>query len=143
MPDSSFLLRPACLLAAVSLLTPCAGLAHDIPADITVQAFFKPNANHLHLLVRVPLKAMRDVEFPLRGPGYLDLTRVGPFLPNAATLWISNFVDVYEDSARLPKPRITASRISLESDRSFATYNAALAHLTGASLPNDENVYWD
>ncbi len=140
---SDFGLFLARLAPAVILLVPSAGLAHDIPTDLTVQVLFKPNANHLHLLVRVPLKAMRDVEFPLRGPGYLDLTRVGPFLPNAATLWISNFVDVYEDSARLPKPRIAASRVSLESDRSFESYDRALAHLTGDPLPYDLELSWD
>jgi hypothetical protein len=39
-------------------------LAHDIPADITIQSFLKPEGRQLHLLLRVPLKAMRDIEFP-------------------------------------------------------------------------------
>ena len=38
--------------------------AHDIPYDATVQAFVKPAGPHLDLLVRVPLKTMRDVDFP-------------------------------------------------------------------------------
>jgi len=43
------------------------------PVDVTVQALVKPAGEQLHLLIRVPLKAMRDVEFPERGPGFLDL----------------------------------------------------------------------
>jgi hypothetical protein len=140
---SDFGLRLARLVPALFLLAPSAGLAHDIPADVTVQVLFKPTGNQLHLIVRVPLKAMRDIEFPLRGPGYLDLTRVGAFLPDAATLWISNFLDVYEDGARLRNPHVAASRISLESDRSFMSLDTALAHLTGAPLQNDQDVYWD
>ena len=140
---SDFGLLLARLVPAVILLVPSAGLAHDIPTDVTVQVFFKPTGNQLHLVVRVPLKAMRDVEFPLRGPGYLDLTRVGAFLPDAATLWISDFLDVYEDDTRLRKTHLTASRVSLESDRSFTTYDTALAHLTSLPLRNDVDVSWD
>src|SRR5258706_9295247 len=90
--------------------------AHDIPNDVTVQAFVKPDGDRLHLLVRVPLKAMRDVDFPKRGPGYLDLARADAALGDAATQWISDNVDLYEGDARLENPRIAAARISLESD---------------------------
>jgi len=34
---------------------------HDIPSDLTVQAFVKPDGERLRLLVRVPLKAIRDL----------------------------------------------------------------------------------
>src|SRR5467141_4453917 len=109
-------------LPALVLFFPCAAPAHDIPNDVTVQAFAKPQGQRLHLLVRVPLKAMRDVNFPERGPGYLDLARVTALLPEAATLWIANFIEVFEDDTRLSKPQIVATRISLPSDRSFASY---------------------
>src|SRR5262245_62511836 len=49
--------------------------AHDIPNDVTVQVFVKPDGARLRLLVRAPLRACRDVDFPKRGPGYLDLAR--------------------------------------------------------------------
>ena len=130
-------------LAASLLLLPWRALAHDIPNDVTVQAFVKPEGAHLHLLVHVPLKAMRDVNFPERGPGYLDLARAGAMLPDAATLWIADFIELYEDDTRLSKPQIVATRISLPSDRSFTSYDEALAHVTGPPLSNDTNVYWD
>jgi hypothetical protein len=130
-------------LAASLLLLPWRAPAHDIPNDITVRAFVKPEGVHLHLLVRVPLKAMRDVNFPERGPGYLDLARASAVLPEAATLWIANFIELYEDGARLAKPQIVATRVSLPSDRSFTSYDDALAHVTGPPLSNDTNVYWD
>jgi len=47
--------------------------AHDIPGDVTVQAFLKPEGRHLRLLVRVSLKAMRDMVFPEDDRGYLDV----------------------------------------------------------------------
>ncbi len=116
--------------------------AHDIPNDVTVQAFLKPAGNRVHLLVRVPLKAMRDIVFPERA-GYLDLARTEPLLPDASILWISDFVELYEGEIRLPKPRVIATRLSLESDKSFTSYEAALAHVTGAKLPADTTVVWN
>ncbi len=132
-------MRVAMMVLAISVI---AG-AHDIPNDVTVQAFLKPEGQRLRLLVRAPMKAMRDVEFPEKGPGYLDLARSGPFLADAATLWISDAIAVYEGDMRLPKPRVVATTISLESDRSFATYEEALAHVNGAGLPLDTNVVWN
>lgn len=117
--------------------------AHDIPNDVTVQAFVRPAGNRLDLLIRVPLKAMRDIEFPKRGPGYLDLSRVGDLLNDAAMLWLSNDIAVYEGDARLPGPKLIATRVSLESDKSFADFDSALAHVTGPALPVETNVYWN
>jgi hypothetical protein len=117
--------------------------AHDIPSDATVQMFLKPAGNHLNILVRVPLKTMRDVEFPERGQGYLDFDRVDTTLREAASLWISDFIDVYEGDALLAKPRVVETRLSLESDPSFASYDLALAHVTGPKLSNNMAVFWD
>jgi len=130
-------------LAALYLFLPSSAAAHDIPNDVVVQAFVKPQGDRLHLLIRVPLKAMRDINFPQRGPGYLDLARVNDVLPDAATLWIAAFIELYENDIRRSKPRIVATRISLPSDRSFASYEEAIAHVSGPPLSNDTNVYWD
>jgi HupE/UreJ protein len=131
-------------LAVLLVVAPARPLAaHDIPNDATVQMFFKPAGNHLNILVRVPLKTMRDVEFPERGQGYLDFDRVDPALHEAASLWISDFIDVYENDARLPKPRVVQTRLSVESDPSFASYDQALAHMDGPKLNNQTAVFWD
>ena len=121
-----------------------AAFAHDIPSDVTAHVFFKPAGAKLQLLVRVPLKAMRDLEFPEQGrTGYLDVEKLSPVLPDAATLWIVNFITILEGAAPLPKPRIAATRVSFASDRSFASFDEALAHITGAPLANGANVTWD
>src|SRR5438309_3541054 len=121
------------LLAAWALMIAIApaAAAHDIPNDITIQAFFKPEGQRLHYLLRVPLKAMREVEFPKRGPGCLDFARIDEYLRDAATQWLAHFTDVEESSTRLPKPEIVAARVSLESDKSFASYETALDHVRG------------
>ena len=131
------------LIMASFFLLPWRVQAHDIPNDVTVQVFVKPDGAHLRLLVRVPLRAMRDISFPERGAGYLDLKRAGELLPSPATLWISDFIELYEGDVRLPKPQVIATRISLPSDRSFVSYEDALAHLTGTPLPDTTNISWD
>lgn len=144
MPHKVAISRIAVALLAFLCLAPAQRLAaHDIPNDATVQMFFKPDGNHLNILVRVPLKTMRDVEFPVHGEGYLDFDRVDPTLREAATLWVSDFIDVYEGEQRLPKPRIVDTRLSLESDPSFASYEQAVAHLSSPKLSNGTAIFWD
>jgi hypothetical protein len=144
MSYSLFASRTAAAFLALLFFAPAHQLAaHDIPSDATVQMFFKPAGNHLNILVRVPLKTMRDVEFPERDQGYLDFDRVDSTLREAASLWVSDFIDVYEGDERLPKPRIVETRLSLESDPSFASYDQAFAHVTGPKLSNGTTVFWD
>ena len=86
---------------------------------------------------------MRDIEVPEFGPGYLDVEQLRPQLPDIASLWISNFVELFEDGARLSTPRLVAERLSIESDKSFASFESAIDHISGPKLSNDENVVWD
>ena len=131
------------VIMAVVLLAPIRAAAHDIPADVTVQAFLKPEGQKLRLLVRVPLKAIRDVDFPLRGPGFLDLSKVDPLLPDAAMLFIAGAIELNEGDRRLPDPRVAETRLSLISDRSFGSYEEALAHVTGARLAPGTDLFWN
>ncbi len=130
-------------MAIAFAFAPCAA-AHEIPNDITIQAFLKPDGHRLHLLVRVPLAAMRDFNFPEKpGNTYLDVNGTAAMLRDAATLWVSDFIEVYEGDAKLGKPTVPATQLSLLSDRSFASYEQALAHVTGPPLPEDTNVVWN
>ena len=133
----------AFLIVALVLLLPWAAAAHDIPADVTVQAFLKPEGQQLRLIVRVPLRAMMDIDFPKRGPGYLDLARVDASLQHAATLWVSDRIEIYENEISLPAPKLVQTRVSLQSDKSFVSYEEALAHVTGAPLPDETELFWD
>jgi hypothetical protein len=117
--------------------------AHDIPNDVTAQLFLKPEGTRLNLLARVPLKAVRDVAFPERRGGYLDVERADPLLHDAALQWIADFIVLDEGESRLPKkPLVRGAILSLESDRSFASYEDARAHLAGPRLDPGTNVVW-
>ena len=131
------------ILAAVLLAFAPGAPAHDIPDEVRVQAFVKPAGRALELLVRVPLKAMRDVDVPQRQGGFLDFTRVDSSLRDAVTLWLADEIELYEDDMRLGKPKLVDARVSLESDRSFAAYESALAHFKERRLGNDTELYWN
>ena len=133
----------AWLAMSFVLSLPAEPRAHDIPADVTVQAFVKPEGQRLRLIVRVPLKAMRDVNFPTRGPGFLDLSRADATLRSAAILWLRDSLALYEDDKPLGPPAMVAVRASLPSDRSFTSFDDAIAHVTGARLPDDSDLVWD
>ena len=133
----------AMFAAALLIVLAHSVFAHDIPSDVTVQAFVKPAGEHLNVLVRVPLDAMRDTEFPERGPGYLDLSGVEASLREAATVWISEALEFYQGDTRLPDPEIASVRVSLPSDRSFESYDAAWAHTQGPPLAADTQLYWN
>ena len=130
------------LIPALFLVSALPAGAHDIPADVAVQMMLKPEGRQMRMLVRLPLKAMRDVVFPEQGGGFLDIDRLAPLLPDAATVWIGQFVELSEDGRRLPKPRVAAVQISYESDRSFASFESALTHVTGPRLANSANLHW-
>jgi hypothetical protein len=117
--------------------------AHDIPNDVTVQAFVRPAGTTLDLLLRVPLVALRDINFPEQPSGYLDLPKAELLLHDAANLWLADFIDVYEDDALLPKPRVVATRLSLPSDRAFASFQTATAQLEGRKLPAQITIVWN
>jgi hypothetical protein len=118
------------------------GSAHEIPTHVRVQAFVEPTGDRLRLLVRVPLAAMRDMNVPTDPLGYLDLTRADSVLRDAAILWIAGYVQLYEGDEHLSSPTLVAARVSLPSDRSFDDYKAALAHVQGAPLSPDTEIYW-
>jgi hypothetical protein len=134
--------RFALLLTALTLWAMPA-LAHDIPSDVTVQAFMKPEGHVIRVLVRLPLKAVMDVEFPHRERDFVDLARADQSLRDAATIALANNLDLYEGDTLLKTPRIVSARMSLESDKSFGSYDAALAHVMGPPLPSDTTIYWE
>ena len=134
-------------LIVVSLLLAAAGsrlVAHEVPNEVTVQAFVRPQGQTLTLVMRAPLKSMRDIDIPTTANGFLDFSRVDKALNDAAVLWIRDFVEVYENGQRLTTPLITATRASLPGDRSFATYDQAMAYITtGPRLGAETQIYWE
>ena len=136
------ILRWALFAGIVLALAARVACAHDIPNDVKVQAFVKPEGRELQLLVRVPMSAMREADVPVRGPGYLDLPRAEGPLRTAVKLWLLDNIDVYENDTRLPAPRIAEVRVALASDASFTSYEKGLANVRLPPLPGELDLYW-
>ncbi len=130
--------RTAALLVGLTLLLPTwSGEAHEIPADVTVQVFVKPDAETLRMVVRVPLISMRDYDFPAREPGYLIISEAEPLIQEAAVEWIANYVHMYEGNELLAHPVVAAARIAIPGDRAFRSYDDAIDNALSAPLPDD------
>jgi HupE / UreJ protein len=121
--------------AALALVLPDPAAAHDIPNDITIRAFMKPEGSRLRLVIRVPLASINDIDWPLKSDGTLDLARADRALHDASTQWLADFIELYEGNTRLGYPRVVDVRASLPADGSFDSYDRALAHVTGPALP--------
>jgi hypothetical protein len=130
------------LIAALFLGAPTLA-AHEIPADVIVRAFLKPEGQQLTLLLRVPLESMRDINFPVRGPGFLEIDQVDPLLYAGARLWIADMVRIYENGEQIMGGgNIVSARVSLPADQSFATWDGAMAHINGERLPAETEIIW-
>src|SRR5262245_59557187 len=92
--------------------------AHDIPGRATVLAYVKPQDDQLLALIRVPMEAMTEVQFPVRGPGYIDLARADPALADAAKLYVLDGLQLFADGKLLSGGRIVRTRVALVGDRS-------------------------
>jgi hypothetical protein len=136
--------RLACALAmALGCGLASGAAAHDIPADVRINAFFKPAGDRLEWLIRMPLASLLDADFPTRGPGYVDIARADDAIRAGIKVWLTDSIDVHENGALLPKPRVVAALVTLPSDKSFASFEEARAHVLGPPLGNDLDLYWN
>jgi len=130
------------MMGVLTVTLPARPFAHEIPPSVMVLAFVKPEPGRLRLIVRVPLESIRDFELVLRGPGYLDLPSVNPELEDAGGVWVADYVEVFENDQPLERRQVTAARLSLPSDRSFRSYDTALANLLGPPLADSVDLPW-
>ena len=114
------------IFIAVVLPGSAGALAHDLPINTVMNAFFAVEPHEAHLIIRIPLDLLRSVSFPLRGGEY-DLERAGPAM--RATLdALKRDIAIREDGTRLIASA-AEGRLSLPSDRSFEDYEQAVAHV--------------
>jgi hypothetical protein len=116
--------------------------AHDIPDEIVLQSYVKPEQRRLQVLLRIPLLAITDANLPKDGTGYLAMPYLDPALREAANQ-ISNGIIFLEGSERLTNYEMVNARISLPSDRSFDSYDAAVRRVRGPKLADATQVYYN
>ncbi len=129
------------VMLVIGLFVPCQVRAHEIPQRVAIRGFVQQDSTTLRLLLRVPLEAMRDVDFPLRDDGSLDLVRVRALLPEAAQVWLVNAIRITADGRTLGAPRITGARVVMPNDRAFGSLAAARASFAQPPLET-EIIQW-
>jgi hypothetical protein len=135
--------RAGLLLSALLLfLTAGAGTwAHDIPGELLLRAYLKPEGETLHFVVRVPLALLQGIGFPKRGPGFLELGELGDSLTRAAQA-VARELTLYREGVRLTPDR-AAMRISQPSEAAFGSFERARDHIAGPPLPETTDVFWN
>ena len=113
----------------------------DLPAEVVLQGYIEQEQGRMLLLVRVPLDLLASFGLPKRGPGYLDLARIGDRLKDVAAA-SGRQIELRADGAVLA-PAVRQARISVLSDRSFARYDSARAHMEGPRLPPETDLFWN
>lgn len=116
-------------------------MAHDIPGEMRVHAFVKPEGDRLHVLVRIPLALLLNVDLPKQGPGYLALSQIDPGIARAIEA-TDKGIGLFENGQRLSMAR-GEGRISLPSDRSFDSFDNARTLMRGPKLPDNTYVFWN
>lgn len=135
LPDAVFRVARVALLLLVLQLAAAPRLgAHEVPRHVGVRAFVAPAADRVRLVVQIPIDAVRDIDWPRRADGSLDVARALPHLRDAATLWIRDGVTLRDGRTVLPALTLMAVRASLPSDRAFDGYQSALEAIRARPL---------
>jgi len=132
----------ALITACALLCQPLGAFAHDLPGKLTVLMYVKPEGEQLFVLLRVPMEGLSEVNFPLRGQGYLDLEQADPALMDAAEIYITDNMRFFANGDELEGAQIAKLQVAHAGDKSFLEYATALAHINGPRLPNTEDIYW-
>ena len=143
LKTASVTLIAARLVALLVLVAfPSTTTAHDIPSRVTVYAFVKPEGNELTALLRVPMEALGEVSFPLRGPGFLQFSEAQFAANDAARIYITESLQFYENGEELTEKELQLTRISLPSNRSFVDYETALENINEPPLDDSIDLFW-
>ena len=127
------------LLALCVLSTPRPVHAHEFSMDAVMNAFVRIDEHEAHLVVRVPLFALRHAGFPLNGRE-IEVDRSEAAIARALVI-IGEGITLYEGEQPL-RPSGAIGRLQLTSDRSFDSFAEAVADVGGTS-PAGTVIYAD
>lgn len=117
-------------------------MAHDIAGKATVLVYVKQQDTKLTVLVRVPMEALSEAQFPVRGQGYLDFDKADNAIADAAQIYLSQSLQFFANGVALPPGELLKARVAMPADKSFVAFNTALALINSPPLANDVELYW-
>ncbi len=121
------------------LVTPRPACAHDFPLKTMMNAFVKVEPTQAHLVIRVPLYLFPGTMFPALGRE-LDHAHAGPGIERALSI-VGGEITLSENGVALV-PSGASGRLTLPSDRSFESYDKAVAHVARPLEPGT-TIYID
>lgn len=116
--------------------------AHEIPVSARLNLFVRPEAQTLVVLVRVPLAALGDVDYPTRAGNFVVVSKADQALRNIIAQSVLPAFKIYENDQVLGDPQIKAVRMALPSDRSFESFEQAHQTFANPRLADDLDLYW-
>ncbi len=125
-----------CAMLCLWGLSPLAARAHDLPLDRIMTGFVTIEPDHAHLVVHIPLDLLRAIPFPIDRQGRYDLAASGDSV-NVAVKALASDLIMRENGNRLV-PSSTAGRMTPLADRSFGSYDEAVAHVAEPTDPEDQ-----
>ncbi len=115
-----------------ALAAPRRASAHEFTMDAVMNAFVKIDEREVHLVVRVPIFALRHAGFPTMGRD-VDVAGSGPAIQRALAM-VREGITLWEGDRQLV-PSGAVGRLQLPSDRSFDRFQDALADAGGTPAP--------
>ena len=102
----------------------------------------RPASQVLTLLIRVPLGALGDVDYPTRAGNFVVVSQADNALRNVIGLSLLPALKLYENDRLLSEPQLKSVRMSLPSDRSFESFEEALKNFVKPKLADELDLYW-
>ena len=126
----------------VVLTSPVEAATRRIPERVNIKAFARADNGQLEVLVRVPLAAVKDVEFPTRtASGELDIPALQSMLAGMARYFIADVFQIFDEGVLMGRPEVEATRLSINSDPSFNAYSSAAERFRAPDLAAGESVF--
>ncbi|MEM6773820.1 MAG: HupE/UreJ family protein [Pseudomonadota bacterium] len=129
------------LLICFAVVVPGQAQAHELPQRVSVKMIISASPGRIELMLRAPLEAMRDVDFPLTPEGFLQLAEAQPYLEDAAGLWLVDNLQLRRGKLDLEPGQVTV-RAALPGDRAFASAASAAASFARPLLPDATQIFW-
>ncbi len=132
------LLMPVAFALALAVV-PHPARAHEFALESLMNAFVKIEPREAQFLVRVPLHVLRSAKFPTTGRE-IDLANADAAIQRAVAQ-LGREITIWEGGQPLV-PSSANGRLTLPSDRSFESYQDAVAHVARPVTPGT-TIYAD
>ena len=127
----------ALLLALALALVASTPKAHEFTLEAVLNTFVKVEPAQVQVLVRAPLYLFKDVRFPIKN-AEVDVENSDAAMQRALAAIAQSLV-LYENGQPLKAAKATG-KLALPSDRSFETYEQAVAHVAAPREPDTRIV---